>query len=126
MTSPEARARSLWGLSWVEFWSGHWELAADHAAGAHDISIQYGIEVPQDHLPIALIAVHRGQFDVARDHSERALELARQQFAFHPPQHMGILGLVAFWGGDGPRAARWFAEADAQAASLDWREPSVR
>jgi hypothetical protein len=28
-------ARALWGLAWVEFWSGRWELAAAHAAGAH-------------------------------------------------------------------------------------------
>ena len=47
-------ARALWGLAWVEFWAGRWELAAEHAARAHDISIQYGLEMPQDHLPIAL------------------------------------------------------------------------
>ena len=26
-------ARALWGLAWVEFWAGHWPLAAEHAAG---------------------------------------------------------------------------------------------
>src|SRR5204862_235690 len=98
--------------------AGNWALAADHAARAHDISIQYGLEVPQDHLPIALIAVHRGRLELARAHSERALELAGEQFALHPPQHMAILGLVALWSGDRPgrqkRAAR-----DAIAAALD-------
>ena len=102
-------AHALWGLAWVEFWAGRWELAAAHAVQAHDISIQYGLEVPQDHLPIALVAVHRGQLELAREHSERALGLADEQFALRPPQHMAILGLVAYWSGDaarGPRLAR--------------------
>jgi DNA-binding CsgD family transcriptional regulator len=119
-------ARALWGLSWVEFWAGSWALAAAHAARAQDISIQYGLEVPQDHLPIALIAVHRGQLELARDHSERALELAEEQFALHPPQHMAILGLVALWSGDASAAAGSLGSADTQAAALGWGEPSIR
>jgi DNA-binding CsgD family transcriptional regulator len=119
-------ARALWGLAWVEFWAGRWELAAAHAGRAHDISIQYGLEVPQDHLPIALIAVHRGQLELAREHSQRALELAEEQFGLHPPQHMAILGLVALWSGDPPGAAGWLGKADQQAAALGWGEPSIR
>ena len=119
-------ARALWGLAWVEFWAGRWELAATHAAHAHEISLQYGLEVPQDHLPIAVIAVHRGQIELAREHSERALELAEQQFALHPPQHMAVLGLVAFWSGDRSAAAEWLGKADRRATELGWGEPSVR
>jgi tetratricopeptide (TPR) repeat protein len=119
-------ARALWGLSWVEFWAGRWTIAAEHAASAHDISIQYGLEVPQDHLPIALIAVHRGQLELAREHSERALRLAEEQFVIHPPQHMAILGLVALWSGHRSSAAEWFGKADRRAAELLWGEPSVR
>lgn len=119
-------ARALWGLAWVEFWAGRWELAADYAAGAQSISVQYGLELPQDHLPIAVIAVHRGQFELARAHSERALELAEDQLGFHPPQHMAVLALVALGGGDPSTAARRFERADRQAAALRWGEPSVR
>jgi DNA-binding CsgD family transcriptional regulator len=119
-------ARALWGLAWIEFWSGRWELAADHAARAHDISIQYGLEVPQDHLPIAVIAVHRGQLALAREHSNRALELAQEQFALHPPQHMAILGLVALGNRDTSTALDWFDKADGQAVALGWGEPSMR
>jgi DNA-binding CsgD family transcriptional regulator len=119
-------ARALWGLAWVEFWAGRWTIAAEHAASAHDISIQYGLEVPQDHLPIAVIAVHRGQLELAREHSERALKLAEEQFVFHPPQHMAILGLVALWTGDRSAAAEWLGKADRRAAELGWGEPSVR
>jgi len=119
-------ARALWGLAWVEFWAGRWALAADHAARAHDISIQYGLEVPQDHLPIALVAVHRGQLELAREHAERGLELAEEQFGLRPPTFMAILGLVALWSGDPSVAAVWLGKADRRAAALGWGEPSHR
>jgi DNA-binding CsgD family transcriptional regulator len=119
-------ARALWGLAWVEFWGGRWELAADHAEAAYDIAIQYGLEVPQDHLPIALVALHRGRLELAREHSTRALELAEEQFALHPPQHLAILGLAALWDGDPAAAEEWLVKAETQAATLAWGEPSIR
>jgi DNA-binding CsgD family transcriptional regulator len=117
-------ARASWGLAWVEFWEGQWELAAEHAARAHDISIQYGLEMPQDHLPAAVIAVHRGQFDVAREHSRRALDLVDARG--YVPQHRAVLGLVAVSEGDVSAADDWLDEADRHAAEMGWHEPSVR
>ena len=119
-------SRALWGLAWVEFWAGRWELGAEYAARARDISIQYGLEMPQDHLPSAVIAVHRGRLDLAREHAERGLELAHQQFRGQPVQLMAVLGLVARAHGDRPAAARWFDEAGQRASELGWGEPSVR
>ena len=119
-------SRALWGLAWVEFWAGRWALGAEYAARARDISIQYGLEMPQDHLPSAVIAVHRGQLDLAREHSERGLDLAREQFRGDPVQHMAVLGLVARWSGDPSAAENWFEKADRQASELGWGEPSVR
>jgi DNA-binding CsgD family transcriptional regulator len=119
-------SRALWGLAWVEFWGGRWELAAAHADRAHDIAIQYGLETPQDHLPIAVVAVHRGQLEHAREHSERALELSQEQLGFHVPQHLAVLGLVALWAGDPSAAVEWLGNADRRAAALGWGEPSVR
>jgi DNA-binding CsgD family transcriptional regulator len=119
-------ARALWGLAWVEFWAGRWPLAAEYAALARDIRVQYGLEVPQDYLPIALVAVHRGQLALAREHSQRALALAEEQLGLHPPQHLAILGLVALGSGDAAEAAVWLEKADGQAAALGWGEPSVR
>jgi DNA-binding CsgD family transcriptional regulator len=119
-------ARALSGLAWVEFWAGHWEVAAEDAARAHEISSQYGHEVPQDHLPIAVGAIHRGQLELAREHSLRGLTLADEQWGFPPPQHVAVLGLVALWAGDPSVALARFGEADGRAASLGWREPSVR
>ena len=119
-------ARALWGLSWVEFWAGRWPLAAEYAARARDIRIQYGLEVPQDYLPMAVVAVYRGQLAPARDHSERALALAEEQLGLHPPQHLAVMGLVASGTGDAAEAAAWLGRADRQAAALGWREPSMR
>lgn len=119
-------ARALWALAWIEFWAGHWELAALHAERASAVSIQYGLERPQDHLPIALVAVHRGALDLAQAHSERALRLSEEQLALHPPQHQAILGLVARARGDRTEAARWLRGAELQAGVFQWHEPSVR
>jgi DNA-binding CsgD family transcriptional regulator len=119
-------SRALWGLAWIEFWAGRWELGARYAANARDISVQYGLEVPQDHLPTAVIAVHRGQLRLAHEHSERALELSQEQFGMRPPQHMAVLGLVARWSGDLSGALEWLDNAEQQAAAFRWGEPSVR
>jgi DNA-binding CsgD family transcriptional regulator len=120
-------SRALWGLAWVEFWAGRWALGAEYAARARDISIQYGLEMPQDHLPSAVIAVHRGQLDLAREHSERGLDLAHEQFGGRRPvQLMAVLALVARWSGDPSAAEEWFEKADRRASELGWGEPSVR
>jgi DNA-binding CsgD family transcriptional regulator len=123
----EPRAsRALWGLAWIEFWAGRWELAAEHASAAQDIAVQYGLEVPQDHLPIALIAVHAGRLTLAREHSSRALALAEEQFALQPPQHLAIVGLSALWSGETGEAVSWLERAEEQARRLDWGEPTIR
>ncbi len=121
--------RSAWaltGLSEVELAGGRWELAADYAARAHDIHVQYGLETPQVHLAVAWVAVHRGRLEVARARSERALELAEKQLGLHPPRHLAVLGLVALWSGDTSAGEVWLGKADRQAAKLGWGEPCLR
>ena len=105
---------------------GRWELAAEYAARSHDVLVQYGIETPQDLLPIAWIAVHRGQLELARAHSERALELAEEQLGLHPPLHLAILGVVALWSGDTQTAVNWLDKADRRATELGWSESGMR
>ena len=116
----------LWSLSWVELRSCHWRLAADHAARAREIHVQYGLEIPQDHVPIAFAALYLGELEKARRHSELALVLAQDQLGLHPPFHLGILGLAALWDGDPATGVEWLEKADAQAARLGWREPRTR
>jgi DNA-binding CsgD family transcriptional regulator len=119
-------ADALWELSLAELQLGSWELAAEHAARARDIAFQYGIEIPQHHLPIAWIAVHRGQLELARETSMRALDLAEHHFGLHPPYHLSVIGLAALWSGDATTGAEWLGRAHSRALELGWLEPAQR
>jgi DNA-binding CsgD family transcriptional regulator len=121
-----AAAEALNKLAWLELWTGRWELAADYAERAYDLMTQYGLEVPWAHLPIAVVAAHRGRLELARAHSERSLQLGEEQFGRHTPVHVGTLGFVAMQSGDLQTALRWFAEADAVTTRLAWRDASRR
>jgi DNA-binding CsgD family transcriptional regulator len=116
----------LWSLSWIEFLAGHWDLAADYASRAGDLVAQYGLELPMHHLPIALIALHRGELEVARAHSGRALDLAEEQLGLRPPIHLAVMGIAASWAGEPSVGVEWLRKADEQAARLDWLEAGQR
>ena len=119
-------ADALWQLALIELEAGSWELAAEQAARARDIAFQYGIEIPQHHLPTALIAVHRGQLDLARETSMRGLDLAEKHLGLHPPYHLAVIGLVALWRGDAATGAEWFGRAHSRALQLGWFDPQNR
>ena len=92
----------------------------------HEIAIQYGLEVPQDHLPIAVDrrASRRAR---ARPRALRASPGARRAAVrLHPPQHLAMLGLVALWSGTRPTRRRRLARGRPAAARLGWGEPSIR
>jgi DNA-binding CsgD family transcriptional regulator len=72
------------------------------------------------------IAAYRGQFELSRALARRGLELCHEQLGVAGPYFPGVLGLVAFWSGDNASAIEQFAEADRLAASVDWREPTMR
>ncbi len=119
-------AEALHGLAWVELSAERWGLAAEYAERAYDLMTQYGLEVPWAHLPISVVAAHRGELELAREHSERSLQLAEAQFGLHTPVHLGTLGFVAAQSGDREAAARWFAEAEAVTTRLGWRDAGRR
>ena len=119
-------AGALSSLAFVELWGGRWQLAADYAAKALEISVQYGFDVPWNHLATAVIAAHRGQLELARAHSELALRLGEEQIGLHTPVHLGTLGFVALQSGDPRTAAKWFDEAERTTARLGWHEASRR
>jgi DNA-binding CsgD family transcriptional regulator len=119
-------AEALNGLAWVELSAQRWALAAEYAERASDLMTQYGLEVPWALLPISVVAAHRGELELAREHSERSLQLAEAQFGLHTPVHLGTLGFVAAQRGDRETAARWFAEAEAVTTRLGWRNAARR
>jgi DNA-binding CsgD family transcriptional regulator len=121
-----AAAELLAGLSWIELWGGRWQLAADYAARSLEINVQYGLDVPWNHLPIAVVAAHRGRLEVARAHSELALRLGEEQMGLHTPVHLATLGIVALRSGDPRTAVEWFGRSEAQTTRLGWREAGHR
>jgi DNA-binding CsgD family transcriptional regulator len=116
----------LWNLAMTELWLGRWDAAWEHAMRARSISVLYGQEINQDYIPSAWIALHRGQFETAREEAERGLELCDRQVGFRPPLLLAVLGLVPLWSGDAAAAAAVLGEADRCAETLGWGEPMGR
>ena len=113
------------GLAWVELWDGRWGLAAEHAARAHDIAIQYGLETPQDHLPIAVVAVHRGRLERPANTRSGASSSPRSSSASTRRSTPLCSGSPRC--GAAICARRNMARGgEEQAVTLGWGEPSVR
>lgn len=120
--NEQVRSLLLWLLAVGEVWTGRWSAAGEYADQVRDISVQYG-EVPTDHLSPALIELHRGQIEVARDHSQRALSLAHGHLL---PQHVAILGVCDLWSGSPATALVHLIEAEQKADLRGWHEPNMR
>ena len=116
------RAECFWYLALVELWAGRWEVAWQHAEAAMGVDSQYGIERPQDHMPQALIALHRGQFGLAREHSTRALALAGGMML---PVHTAVLAVADLWSGRPKDAVAGFALARELQARRGVHEPET-
>jgi DNA-binding CsgD family transcriptional regulator len=117
------RSELLRYLAFVEFWSGNWGLASEYGQQAHEIDLQYGVELPQDHLLPALLELHRGRLDGARDQSTLALSLARGQVL---PMHVAILATCDLWSGRAAPALIGFLRAEQMADLRGWGEPALR
>ena len=112
-----------WYLAIVELRAGRWDLADGHEKAAAEVHALYASELPQDHLPGALLALHRGAFDVARRRSERALSLRNGMRA---PTHLAILATIDLWTGDVDRSIVGFERAQAEADGRGFVEPAMR
>ena len=117
---------TLEDLAWVELSAGHWAAAADHAAQAREISLLYGQETGANHTHSAWIAIHQGQFELAREEAQRGLELAEEQIGLRPPLLLAASGLAALWSGDAQAAEETLGQADRCAETLRWAEPLYR
>ena len=118
----QVRSLLLWLLALGEVWTGRWSAASEYADQVREISVQYG-EVPMDHLSPALLALHRGHIEVARDHSQRALSLAHGHLL---PQHVAVLGVCDLWSGSPAAALVHLIEAEQTADLRGWHEPNMR
>ena len=112
-----------WYLAIVEFWSGQWAAAGLHADEARTIGIQYGPDQPGYALPGALIALHRGQFGVARQLSQQAMSMAGEQVL---PSHQAILAVSELWTGNLDSALDQFLDAERKADVRGFDEPFFR
>ena len=115
----------LWYLTFVELRAGRWALAAEYAERVREVHLQYGRDIPQTFLPIALIAAHQGELERARDAAERGCALRDQQGGLLPSP-TAVLGLVDLWSGDPAAAAASFEAAEEMATAGGWGEPNMR
>jgi DNA-binding CsgD family transcriptional regulator len=120
-------AGALWGLTMVELRAGRWSLAAEYADRGREVALQYSIdekEPPQRTAVAALVAAHRGDFDLATRLATRGRDAAKGQ-----PTMVGwyeaVRGLVEFWNGDPSRAVARFAAAERAGRAAELVEPSV-
>jgi DNA-binding CsgD family transcriptional regulator len=116
------RAECLWYLALVEAWAGRYDRAAARASESEQIQAQYGLELPQDHFPPALVALYRGQPQLARDHSDRALALASGMLL---PGHEAILGTAELWAGRPEAAVAYLVRANSLDATRGWKRPEM-
>lgn len=119
----EMRSDVLWYLALVELWAGRWDVASEYAEQSREISVQYGQELPVDSLPAALIALHRGQLERARELARHAISIATGQ---EPEPHTAILAMADLWSGDPTSALPAFIRAERRAASRGLEDPSMR
>jgi DNA-binding CsgD family transcriptional regulator len=117
------RSNLLWYLALVELWSGRWSIASDYANQVLEISVQYGMELPLDSYPSALVAVHRGQFGVAREYLGRAKSTDISQLLEF---YFGILAFCDLWSGSPATALAWFIRAEQAADAIGSDDPSMR
>jgi DNA-binding CsgD family transcriptional regulator len=120
-------AAPLWSLTLVELRVGHWSLAAEYADRGREVALQYSIdekEPPQRTALVALVAAHRGDFDLARRRAKRGREAATGQPTMLA-WYEAVLGLVEFWNGDPSGGVARFAAAERAGRAAELVEPSV-
>ena len=120
-------AYALWYLALVELRAGRYALAGECAERARSLSVQYArdeVEAPTVFVPMALVAAHRGDLEVAREYAERACRLAE----LHGSRISGptaTLATVELWSGDPEAGVARFAAAESMSNTPDGFEPSM-
>jgi DNA-binding CsgD family transcriptional regulator len=120
-------AYALWYLALLEVWAGRLSLAADYAEQSRGLSSQYAldeVESPPTLYPLALVALHRGELETARELTKRICRLAELHAArLQAPE--GTLGVVELWSGNQEAAIAHFTAAEQTRDSADMAEPTM-
>ncbi len=122
-------AYALWYLALLELRAGNLALAGEYAEKARNLSIQYvrdDAESPTSPFPMALVAAHRGDLELARELAVRICSLAELHGSLLTAPS-AVLGLVELWSGDTRAAVAAFAAAERMAAAgaADVAEPGM-
>ena len=114
------RSGLLFYLAVLEVYAGRWSVAIDHADQVHEIAFQYGLELPMDGLPAALVAMYRGQLAVARDSARHAISIGTGQLL---DEWFAVAAICDLWNGDPAAALANFSRAEEAADALDREDP---
>ncbi len=102
---PVVESDALWGLGFVEWRAGDWEKADRYTADSIDLQKQLGRLLPQDELPAAIIAAHRGRINDARTTAQAAIARAEAEgIGGAQSGHGWVLGFVELSLGDASAA----------------------
>jgi DNA-binding CsgD family transcriptional regulator len=120
--SRDERARSqlLYLLAVTELWAGRWTIAAEVDAASQEVKDEGDFYDP---FVEALVALHRGQLDVARHLAQAALSSAG---ALIWPVYVAILAICDAWSGNPAAALESFERAEHLADLRGWDEPIQR
>jgi DNA-binding CsgD family transcriptional regulator len=120
-------ANALWYLAMTELWAGRFVLAGEYAERGRELGLLYGREedeTPQDLYPLLLVALHRGDFDRARELvAVMSARAERHAAAIQAP--LAMPGVLEHWSGDAAAAVAHFEQAERVTDSADGEEPSM-
>lgn len=119
----QVRAELVWYRGFVELMAGDWERASDLDAEYREGSDPLQDDAPGDHFLPALVALHRGEFTIAREHARLALARPAMEFM---EDFAAILGTCEFWTGNPAAAVEHFVRAEEGAAARGQDEPNAR
>ncbi len=116
-----AEASALWYLALAEERAGRLALARGYAERSRELMFQYAgheLDEPAAHLPLARIAAHQGDVQLARDLAARAHVYAEAQGGMSTGRAaLAQLGTLDLWAGEPLRALERFEIYAEQAAA---------
>jgi DNA-binding CsgD family transcriptional regulator len=125
LTSGSARYAAHLHLAWLEWLSGRWRCALDHATEALELTEPGGVARPTALQAAGLIEAHLGRVDEARLKATHALQSARATSnEILAIESLGVLGHLELAVGNVEAAARHLRDLPERLVSFGWNDPS--